>query len=199
VGESPAAPRAEIAARTLLFVLGLGTLLGLAAFALLAAGNLLDLRYKLRLIGGMLVLLFGGYLVAQATAGFSLAFLERPLKLERAPGTRYASAYLLGLFFSAGWTPCIGPMLTLIIGWAGTQAHTGDAVLLLLFYLAGLALPFLAVGLAAGWAMRALEPVRRHTRGVTAASGVLLIVMGVILITDNLTLLNQLVPVQLPI
>jgi len=93
---------------------------------------------------------------------------------------------LLGAVFGLGWTPCLGPTLTGVIALAaGTQAGstTVRGVMLVLTYSVGLGLPFIALALGAGWAVRAVGWIRRHTRSVQMFDGVMLRVVGVLLVT----------------
>jgi cytochrome c-type biogenesis protein len=96
---------------------------------------------------------------------------------------------LLGVAFAAGWTPCIGPILGGIIGLAATSGGWKNGLILSAFYSAGLALPFLGVGLAMNWFLGFYSRFRRHLHKVEVASGVLLIVIGLMVAFNILTVL----------
>jgi cytochrome c-type biogenesis protein len=98
----------------------------------------------------------------------------------------YGRSLLFGVVFAAGWSPCIGPILGGIIGLASTTQSVAQGTVLLLAYAAGLALPFLAVAMGATWVARRLGWVGRHHRAVSLVSGALLVVLGVLMVTNLL-------------
>lgn len=110
-----------------------------------------------------------------------------------APG--YGRSTLLGFAFAAGWSPCIGPILGGIIGLAATTTGVAAGTVLLLAYAAGLAVPFLAVAMGATWVAHRLGWVGRHHHAVSLVSGALLVVLGVLMITN---LLGRLAAFTLP-
>jgi cytochrome c-type biogenesis protein len=93
---------------------------------------------------------------------------------------------LLGTFFAAGWSPCIGPILGGIIGLASATSSVVQGTVLLIAYAAGLAVPFLAVALGASWVSRHLAWVGRHHRAVSIITGALLVGIGFLMITNLL-------------
>jgi cytochrome c-type biogenesis protein len=101
-----------------------------------------------------------------------------------APG--YGRSALFGVAFAAGWSPCIGPILGGIIGLASATASVAVGTALLLAYAAGLAVPFLAVAMGATWVATRLGWVSRHHHAVSLVSGALLVVLGVLMITNLL-------------
>ncbi len=107
-----------------------------------------------------------------------------------APG--YGRSLLFGVVFAAGWSPCIGPILGGIIGLASATASVAQGTILLLAYAAGLAVPFLAVAMGATWVARRLGWVGRHHRAVSLVSGALLVVLGILMVTNLLTRLAAL-------
>lgn len=98
--------------------------------------------------------------------------------------TGYARSLVFGALFAAGWSPCIGPILGGIIGLASATESVAQGSILLVAYSAGLALPFLAVALGASTVARRLTWVGRHHRAVSIASGVLLIGLGSLMVTN---------------
>ena len=104
----------------------------------------------------------------------------------------YGRSALFGTLFAAGWSPCIGPILGGIIGLASVSASVGEGTVLLLAYAAGLAIPFLAVALGAGWVSAHLTWVTRHHRSVSIVTGTMLVVIGVLMITNLLSRLATL-------
>jgi cytochrome c-type biogenesis protein len=108
----------------------------------------------------------------------------------------YGRSLLFGSFFAAGWSPCIGPILGGIIALASTSASVGHGTLLLVAYAAGLAVPFLAVALGASWVSANLTWVGRHHRAVSLITGVMLIALGVLMVTN---MLNRLAALSSPL
>jgi cytochrome c-type biogenesis protein len=99
---------------------------------------------------------------------------------------RYRRSLLFGSLFAAGWSPCIGPILGGIIGLASVSASVGQGTILLLAYAAGLAVPFMAVAMGADWVARRLQWVGRHHRAVSLTTGIALVAIGFLMITDTL-------------
>jgi len=102
----------------------------------------------------------------------------------QAPG--YPRSFLFGLLFAAGWSPCIGPILGGILGLATATSSVAQGTVLLAAYAAGLAIPFLAVALGASWVSRRLTWVGRHHHAVNLVTGGLLMVLGVLMLTNML-------------
>ena len=97
----------------------------------------------------------------------------------------YGRSLLFGLVFAAGWSPCIGPILGGIIGLASATASVAQGTVLLLAYSAGLAVPFLAIAMGATWVARRLGWVGRHYRAVSIVSGAMLVVLGILMVTNT--------------
>ncbi len=115
-------------------------------------------------------------------------FRLTPLLMGRS--TPFASM-LVGVAFAAGWTPCIGPILAGIIGLATLSETVGHGTLLLLAYSLGLGVPFLVTGLAIGQATSLLARMKRYMGVVSLVSGILLIVIGLMMLSDTFKLLPQ--------
>ena len=169
----------------LLFIAGFAavfTLLGAFSSALLPAVK----GVAGQRVAGAVVLVFGLLMLATALGRGSVRlYAERRPFLQRVrPGPAWAAP--LGMAFAAGWTPCIGPVLGGILALAA-QGSTARGSLLLLCYSAGLGLPFLLVGLGVGRFVGAVGWVKRHHATITAVSGSLLIVVGVLLLSGQFT------------
>jgi cytochrome c-type biogenesis protein len=141
-------------------------------------------------VGGSVVLLFGIHLIG--IVEFRFLQVERKLHLRERPAHALA-AFVIGVAFAFGWTPCSGPILASILAYAGTRETMAEGVLLLVLYSLGLAVPFLGMGFALGSCLRWLRRARVLARWASVVSGVLLIVLGLLLITDNFDLLYRLV------
>jgi cytochrome c-type biogenesis protein len=98
----------------------------------------------------------------------------------------YPRSFLFGLLFAAGWSPCIGPILGGILGLATATSSVLQGTVLLVAYAAGLAIPFLAVALGASWVSRRLQFVGRHHHAVSMVTGGLLVLLGVLMLTNTL-------------
>jgi cytochrome c-type biogenesis protein len=137
-------------------------------------------------IGGAVVIAIGVFMIGYALRRGSITLYaeRRPFLSKVRPGA--IGALPLGMAFAAGWTPCLGPVLTGILAIAVTQS-TGRGILLLIAYSLGLGVPFLLVGLGVQRFMGAFGWVRRHYAWIAGVSGALLIVVGVLLATGEFT------------
>jgi len=167
------------------FVLGFSVVFILLGAAVTAVGQLLyDLRSWLALIGGIVVVVFG-----LATAGvLHIPFLEYDTRYQGTGGRDlgYVSSFLMGVFFSAGWTPCVGPTLGAILTLGLNERTVGQGVFLLVGYSLGLGIPFLIAGLAVDRATALLHRMRRYMPAIKTTTAVLLIVIGLLLFADAL-------------
>jgi len=174
----------------LAFVLGFSivfVILGAAASAL--GAFLFDARQWLARIGGVVVILFGLHMLGV----IHIPFLDFDTRRQVRPDPRlgYLSSMLMGVFFSAGWSPCVGPVLGAVLTLALNNAKVTQGVVLLVAYSAGLAIPFLLAALGIG---RVAELMRRHARllkGISMATGVIMIILGIMLLTGTLARLNR--------
>lgn len=157
-------------------------LIGLSATALGRALNFNSLW--LARLGGVMIILFGIYLLGIVR----LPFLEQEkrLHLENKP-LGYLGSVLVGMAFAAGWTPCIGPVLGGILTMASTEQNLARGAGLLAAYSAGLAIPFLVTAWAVESFFRWFEKFRRFLPMVQKASGALLILVGVLLVSGQFT------------
>jgi cytochrome c-type biogenesis protein len=169
------------------FVLGFAAVfvtLGLTATGLgqaLAANRLTLMR-----VSGLVVLAMGLFLIGSLVLRAPWLYQEMRWhpRLERFGPL---AAPVAGVAFGLGWTPCIGPVLTSVLALAATSGHTGEGATLLLAYSAGLAVPFLAAGLALDRLTRAFGLVKRHFTAFTATSAAVLVLMGTLLALNQLT------------
>ncbi len=137
-------------------------------------------------VGGVVVILFGLYLLGVLRPAFLLR--ERRLQLARKPLGYFGSAFV-GITFGAAWTPCIGPILGAILTLAAAQASVGQGTALLGGYALGLAIPFLITALALERFLTWFQRFRPYIVWVDRVAGALLIALGVLLVTDRFTLL----------
>lgn len=137
-------------------------------------------------VGGVLVILFGLYLLGVLRPAFLMR--ERRVQLARKP-LGYVGSSLAGMAFGAAWTPCIGPILGAILTLAATRSSVAQGTGLLAVYALGLAIPFLVTALLLDRFLVWFQRFRRYMGWVERISGVLLILLGVLLLTDKFTLL----------
>jgi len=189
-GENTASNRWATFSHGLAFVLGFSVVfifLGVAASAF--GGLLFDMRTWLAKIGGIIVVIFGLHMIGV----FRIPFLEYDLRVHSQVDARwgYISSALMGVFFSAGWSPCVGPVLGAIL----TLALNGGSVLLgvklLSAYSAGLAIPFLIAALGIGWVSIILRKYSKVMRYVEIAMGVVLVIVGLMLSLGTFELLAR--------
>ena len=152
-----------------------------------AVGNLLrDYQVWLGRVGGVLLILFGLYLLGILQPAFLMR--ERRIALARKPMGYFGSG-VVGFTFGAAWTPCIGPILGGILTLAATQAGLGRGMALLAVYALGLALPFLLTAVALDRFLVWFQRFRPYIIWVDRIAGGMLIVLGILLVTDSFTLL----------
>jgi cytochrome c-type biogenesis protein len=137
-------------------------------------------------VGGVLVILFGLYLLGVLRPAFLMR--ERRVQLARKP-LGYVGSSLTGMAFGAAWTPCIGPILGAILTLAATRSSVAQGTGLLAVYALGLAIPFVVTALLLDRFLVWFQRFRRYLGWVERLSGALLIVLGVLLVTDKFTLL----------
>lgn len=168
----------------LAFVLGFSLVFVLLGAAASAVGALLfDLREWISRIGGIVVIIFGLHTIGV----INIPFLDYDTRRQTQPKrTGYLSSGMMGVFFSAGWAPCVGPVLGAVLTLALNGAQLGQGVILLSAYSVGLAVPFLLAALGVG---RVTELMRRHSKAIhymSIATGALLVIVGVMLLTGTL-------------
>lgn len=172
---------------SLLFVLGF-TLIFLALGATATAlGQLLSYqRIWISRIGGVLIIVFGFYMLGVFNIG--LFSRERRVHIADKP-VGYLGTLLVGIAFGAGWTPCIGPILGSILTYAASSADLSRGLWLLLAYSLGLAVPFLLSAIAVERFLDFFTRMKRQMVWITRTSGVLMIVVGVLMVTNYFTIL----------
>jgi cytochrome c-type biogenesis protein len=172
---------------SLAFVLGFSTVfVALGAAATLVGYTLQRYKRELGMVGGVVIILLGLH-----TAGIlpiKWLLYEKRAEVKSRP-LGLLGAYVVGVAFAFGWTPCIGPILGAILLFASQQETVGQGVFLLGAYSAGLGIPFVLSGLAINGFFSAFGRLRRHMRTVEYVAGALLVGVGLLLVTNRLTLL----------
>jgi cytochrome c-type biogenesis protein len=179
-----AAPRLQAAMLSTTFVFGFSVVfVALGASATALGSLLLDYRYELGMAAGAIVLLFGLHML-----GFTpirLMHREARFHLDLAGG-RALAAFLLGVAFAFGWTPCIGPVLGAILTLSASTADVAKGTFLLAVYSLGLGLPFLLAALFTGTLLARLKALGRAGHHLQRAAGGLLVAMGLLMVTGRL-------------
>ena len=165
----------------LAFVLGFSVVfvfLGVAASAF--GGLLYDFRNWVTRIGGIVVIVFGLHM----TGLFRITLLEYDMRIHDNPDRKwgYISSFLMGVFFSAGWSPCIGPVLGAILTLAIKGSSVALGAKLLTSYSLGLAIPFLIAALGIGWLSGTLGRYGKTMHYVEMGMGVILVIVGLMLL-----------------
>ncbi len=153
-------------------------------------GNVINAYTNLlRQIAGALITLFGIFLIA----AYKLPWLnyEKRLHVNTARNPSYLRSVVIGALFSVGWTPCVGPILGAILMYAGMSQTVGSGALLLLVYSLGMGIPFIVIGLAWGFIAPLWKGLNRHLGIISIVSGVLLIIIGILIFTGQLSILGQ--------
>ena len=145
-------------------------------------------RTIMRQISGVVIIALGAFFIATLfIPAFNKEFRPQALLAKAANG----GPIVAGLAFAVAWLPCTGPTLGVILTAASNQGTVGKGAVLLAFYSAGLAVPFLLSALAMASMTRFFRFFRDHFRAITFAAGTILIAMGVLLYTNDLTRLNS--------
>jgi cytochrome c-type biogenesis protein len=169
----------------LFFVMGLSTVFLFLGFTASAFGAFfLQNQLLFSRISGLVVIVFGLHFLNV----YRIPILDREARLDAGDrGGSAAGAYVLGLAFAFGWTPCIGPQLGAILSIAASEASIARGTLLLGIYALGLGVPFLLVALFMGRSMAVMNRLKRHMVAIERAMGGLLLFVGVMLLTGAFT------------
>lgn len=181
--------RQIILTHSLLFIMGFSILFTLmGASATLLGQFLATYRDMIRLGGGILVIFLGFFI----SGIIPLDFLQREKRWHwQHKPLGYLGTFLVGVTFAAGWTPCVGPILSAILLYASTAENLSAGIILLLIYSLGLAIPFLISSLALNSFLNAFQKTHRFIGVLTKIGGIFLIAIGILLLTNSFDLLNE--------
>ncbi|HEU4367059.1 MAG TPA: cytochrome c biogenesis protein CcdA [Methylomirabilota bacterium] len=187
--ELTAAARRRVLLHAVTFVLGFSLVFVALGASFSAAGQLLfQYRDAIRVVGGVLIVVFGLYIAGL----LKIAMFGRTQQWQiREKPAGYVGSFLVGVTFAIGWTPCVGPILGAILSLAGTAETVERGVGLLVAYSAGLGVPFLLSALALGSFLRFFKRYRPFIPVVERGAGVLLVVVGVLVVTNYYVVLNS--------
>jgi cytochrome c-type biogenesis protein len=195
-GCGDAALRARVIRACLGFVAGFSSVFIVMGIGAVAIGHtvrtwrlsLLGLEVGIAQIAGVLIVLLGLHM----TGLVRIPILYRDTRLQFKMNERsFLSTFLVGAGFALGWSPCIGPILSGVLTLAGSRDTVIQGTALLAVYSAGLAIPFLLAGWSIEYFFKAFSRVKQHFRKLEVASGLMLMGVGMLLVTDQFTRLNS--------
>jgi cytochrome c-type biogenesis protein len=193
----PVGARRQVVVSSLAFIVGFSLVfiaLGAAASAL---GQFLAQRQALfNRIAGAVIIIFG--LHTMGVLRIEWLYQEKRVHTSRKPAG-FLGAAVVGIAFAFGWTPCIGPILAGILALAGSQETVGQGVRLLAVYSMGLGVPFLATALMIDRFFSAMGRIRKHYHTIEVVSGVLLVAIGVLIFTNQFTVIARWLTPYLPV
>ncbi len=201
---SPAGNRWLTLSHGLAFVLGFSLVfIGLGAAASAVGGILYtslralvqigSFQFGLIHIGGIVVILFGLHTMGV----IHLPFLEYDIRRQQAPDKRwgYLSSVLMGVFFSAGWSPCVGPVLGAMLTMALDAEGVARGTQLLTAYSLGLGVPFLLAAAGMANVSQLMRRYSKYLRYISIVTGVFLVLVGILLFTDSMSVFARLTPI----
>lgn len=178
----------RVVVATLFFIAGFTAaflaIFGLTNFIFTLLGA--DIKPWVQVVAGIAVIVMGLHFIGV----FRIGFLNMEKRFHFSHASKPAGwlgAFLVGSAFAAGWTPCIGPLLSAAINGALNQPDATSSLLLMIAYCAGLGLPFLLAGIFMNRLLVFMARIRRHYQLIEIASGILLVVIGVLIITNNMS------------
>ena len=192
----PATSRMQVFFTSLAFVIGFSIVFVLLGASATTIGKFMFAKLPiLSKLAGAILIVFGLHTMGV----FRLAFLEveKRVHSQRKPAGPFG-AMLVGVAFAFGWTPCIGPILGGILAIAGSKNSVAEGITLLAVYSLGLGIPFLITSLAINQFFGAAKRTRRYYHAIEVASGALLIVIGLLIITGQMTIITRYLQPYLP-
>ncbi|GAB4538103.1 MAG: cytochrome c biogenesis protein CcdA [Anaerolineales bacterium] len=174
----------------LAFVLGFSVVfVTLGVIAAFAGSLLFDVRFWLAKIGGVVVIVFGLHMIGV----IHIPFLGYDTRVQQAPNAKwgYLSSALMGVFFSAGWSPCVGPVLGAILTVVLNGGSIAQGATLLTAYSIGLGIPFLVAALGIEWVTTILRKYGKAMRYAEIIMGIILVIVGVMLFSGVFELISQ--------
>jgi cytochrome c-type biogenesis protein len=193
--EPPPRVRRDTVVAAVLFVLGFSTVfVALGASASVVGALMRFYANELAIIAGIAIIVMGLHFLGVTP----IALLYRQARIDVAKPVGLWGAYVMGLAFALGWTPCIGPILAAILAVAATKATVAKGAGLLAVYSLGLGVPFLLTALAINQFFTVFAKIRKHYHAIEVGSGLLLCAIGVLIFTDRFTIIARWLSPYLP-
>jgi cytochrome c-type biogenesis protein len=188
IGELGTTGRNKALLAALFFVMGLSTVFLMLGFTASAIGSVfLQYQTMFNTVAAIIVMVFGAHFVGV----YRIGFLDREARLDAGDrGGSAFGAYVLGLAFAFGWTPCIGPQLGAILSLAASEASVTRGTLLLAVYALGLGVPFLLVAAFLPRLTGAMSWMKRHMEQIERAMGLLLWTIGLLMLTGGFSAMS---------
>ncbi len=174
----------KIIISSMFFILGFSLIFILLGATATFLGSFLITRINIfRKIAGIMIIIFGIHMAGW----YRIKFLdfEKKVYTRNKPINMVIGPFLIGLAFAFGWTPCVGPVLASILMYASTQQTVYQGVLLLTIYSAGLGIPFFLTALAINKFYLLFNKIKRHYKTIELIGGLLLMIIGGLILTDN--------------
>ncbi len=187
-----------ILSNSLMFILGFSTVFVviLGASAQLFGQLFMEYQDLIRKIGGLVIIFLGVHIIGIVNIG--VLQRERRFHFFREKPTGFLGSFLVGVGFAAGWTPCIGPILSMIFTVAVTSESSWAGVLLFVSYSMGLAIPFMLTSLGINTFLKYFQRLKRHMRVISIVTGVLLIVTGLLIFFNSFAIISRYLNTILP-
>lgn len=169
--------------KTLLFVLGISVIFLVLGFGAGALSPLMQSRYFLPVAGGIVILLG-----LHQTGILQIKFLQKEKKIQMRNniGNEYLSSFLLGLLFSFGWSPCLGPIMFSVFTLSSAGGQQAYAVVLMMIYASGLMIPFFLISVFSDVLLGKVAALRKRMPVFKVFGGILIIFMGILLMTNGI-------------
>lgn len=179
--------RTELMIKSTGFVMGFSLIFIIMGASATTLGQLFaEYQHILRKIAGLLIVIMGIHL----TGIIKIKYLYQEKKIIALTGKSRLGSVFVGMAFAAGWTPCIGPILSSIILYASSLDTIWHGILLLTFYSLGMAIPFLLTAFAIGSFTHYFQKFSKHLGTISLISGILLIITGILVYTNKLAVLG---------
>ncbi len=183
---------------SLMFILGFSTVFVviLGSSAQLFGSVFMQYQDVIRKIGGLVIILLGVHIIG--IINFRILQRDKRLHFFREKPSGLLGSFLVGIGFAAGWTPCIGPILSAIFAVAATSDSSWSGIILFIAYSVGLAIPFLLTSLGINTFLKHFNKLKKHMRVVSIVTGIFLVITGVLIFSNSLGIIagyiNNLIP-----
>ncbi len=176
---------------SLFFVIGFSTVFVviLGSSARLLGTFFMEYQDVIRKIGGLVIMLLGIHIIG--VINFKILQREKRLQFFKEKPSGLVGSFLVGLGFAAGWTPCIGPILSAIFAVAATSENPWSGMLLFMAYSAGLAIPFMLTSIGISTFLKYFNRYKKHMRVMSIVTGIFLIITGLLIFTNSFAIIGS--------